>query len=379
MYLAMRKKIYILLSMVASILTSCGSNEDEPEKIVVMLDLKGSQSPIGKEAMNGFLLGWQQMDAEFSSKFYVSIIDTRTDMGVTENAAKETAPVVAVGAGFTDNNSILVAGEYFEEQKVPFISLGATDPTLPARFGNYIFLVPFGDNTQAAAAAEFAVKKFGKSAAVIWDSTSEYTRSLPKYFSTRFEQLGGKILYDTSYPGGCKINQIADNLSMLDPKPDFIYLAALPECIDSIISSLRDHGPELPVIGGDGLDVPAMTQDESISNIWFTAHEWEESERSKKFHNEYKLAFNSLPSSSFAALGYDTARMLGEVLQRSHAENVIDVLEDTVNFEGVTGTISFSKDTHVPKKTVWIIQIDQGKKSLAASFIPKKIPPPDER
>ena len=375
MNVAMRTKIIIILSLLATVLTSCGNDEDDPENVVIMLDLHGSQSTLGKEAMNGFLLGWQQQDTEISSKIYLSLIDTRTDMGITEDSAITTAPHVAIGAGFTNNTSIYVAGEYFKENKTPFLSIGATDPSLPNRFGNYIFLVPFGDNTQAAAAAEFAIKKFGKKAAVIWDSTSEYTRSLPKYFSTRFKQLDGEILYDSSFPGGCSINQIADSLSHLDPKPDFVFLAALPECVESIILSLRELGNDLPVIGGDSLDTPAMTKDDSISNVWFTAHSWEGSERAKEFQKEYQQAFHSLPGSSFAALGYDTAMILGEALHHSNSDNVISFLEQMDSFEGVTGTISYTKETHVPKKTVWIIQIEEGKKSLAAEFIPEAIPP----
>lgn len=366
----------IVLLLMLALLSACSSNDNEPEKVVVMLDLHGSQSPIGKEAMNGFLLGWRELDAELTSRIYISIIDTRTDMGVTENAAQATAQQVVIGAGFTDNNSILVAGEYFEENGVPFLSIGATDPSLPERFGNTIFLVPFGDNTQAAAAAEFAVKKFGNTAAVIWDSTSEYTRNLPNYFSTRFKQLDGEILYDTSYPGGCKINQIADSLSNLDPKPDFIFLSALPECAGSIIASLREQGVDLPVIGGDGLDTPEMTKDDAISNVWFTTHDWEGSKNSQIFLTEYHHTFNSLPNSSFAALGYDTAKLLGQVLERARSGNMIEELEKTTGFEGVTGTITYSKETHIPRKSVWIISIDQGKKSLAAEIVPEQIPPP---
>lgn len=344
-----------------------------------MLDLHGSQGSIGQEAMNGFLLGWQQGNEEINSKIYVSTIDTKTDIGITERAANLTAPQVSIGTGFTDNNSILTAGEAFKEAHVPFLSLGATDPSLPKYFDNYIFLVPFGDNTQAAAAAEYTVENFGKNAAVIWDSTSEYTRSLPKYFNIRFEEMGGKILYDTSYPGGCITNQIANNLSQLNPKPDFIYLAALPECVESIVQSIRDHNIEIPIIGGDGLDTPNLTQNETISNVWYTTHSWDQSDRSKAFLKEYQETYYSSPISSFAALGYDTAKLITQVIDQAQSNNpkeIMEVLQSTQGFEGVTGTISYSKESHVPKKSVWIIKIENGKKTLADHLIPNKIPTP---
>lgn len=370
---------YFLTLLILSLCTSCSTEEDKSAKVVVMLDLQGSQSSIGQEAMNGFLLGWQQGNEEINSRIYISVIDTRTDMGVTEKAAHNTAPLVAVGAGFTDNNSILAAGSAFEDAQVPFLSLGATDPSLPERFDNYIFLIPFGDNTQAAAAAEYSVESFGKTAAVIWDSSSEYTRNLPQYFKVRFEELGGTILYDTSFPGGCSTNQIANNLSQLDPKPDFIYLAALPECVESIVQSMREYKIEIPIIGGDGLDTPNLTQDETITNVWYTTHSWDQSDRSKIFLKQYQDTYYTPPVSSFAALGYDTAKLISQVLDQAQSddpEDIIETLQATQGFEGVTGTISYSKDSHVPKKSVWIIKIEDGKKTLADHFIPKKIPDP---
>lgn len=374
----MKTTHYLLVFLLSLVLTSCSTEEDESAKIVVMLDLHGSQSSIGQEAMNGFLLGWQQGNEEMNSKMFVSVVDTRTDMGVTEKVANLTAPQVVIGTGFTDNNSVLAAGSAFEDAKVPFLSLGATDPSLPERFDNYIFLVPFGDNTQAAAAAEFAIENFGKNAAVIWDSSSEYSRNLPQYFVSRFKELKGNVLYDTSFPGGCATNQIANNLSQLNPKPDFIYLAALPECVESIIQSIRDYKIDLPIIGGDGLDTPNLTQNDNVTNVWYTTHSWDGSERSQLFIKEYKETYYSAPVSSFAALGYDTAKLITQVLKHSQSfdpEDIIDVIQATQGFEGVTGTISYSKDSRVPKKSVWIIKIENGNKSLADHLAPQEIPP----
>ena len=122
------------------------------------------QASIGRPAMNGFVLGLQQ-GSDHGALPFSALLDTRSDPEVTASAAREVVPTVSIAAGFTDNDSVLVAGPFFQRGRVPLLSIGATDPALPLVVGNRIFLTPFGDNTQAAAAAEFARPAFGSSVA----------------------------------------------------------------------------------------------------------------------------------------------------------------------------------------------------------------------
>ena len=56
--------------------------------------------------------------------------------------------------------------------------------------------------------------------------------------------------------------------------------------------------------------------------------------------------------------------------------DIFRTLEHTEGFQGVTGTISFSPASHVPLKTVWVIAVQNGEKSLATAFVPASVPPP---
>jgi len=46
------------------------------------------------------------------------------------------------------------------------------------------------------------------------------------------------------------------------------------------------------------------------------------------------------------------------------------------NFEGITGTISFSPSSRIPKKSVSIIKIDKGSRSLVKQILPAQVPAP---
>jgi branched-chain amino acid transport system substrate-binding protein len=386
--------LFVTLLVTAFIFSGCNESnskrassggETTPIHLAVMLDLDGGQSTLGQEAMNGFVLALQDGSTDETTRVYTSLIDTKTDHKITVEAAKAVIPHVVVAAGFTNNDSVLEVGSFFQDSEVPFLSIGATDPSLPIVIGNYIFLTPFGDNAQAAAAAEFAYKKFGRRVAIVWDSTSEYTKMLPKYFRTRFEQLGGDVVLDTSFDGGCDISSIGREIKNLGDQPIFIYLAGLPDCIGEVIASLRSAGVDLPIVGGDGFDTPNLMKGgkKATTDVWYTTHAWLSSEtgtpKAKAFRAAYERAYGVGPKDAFSALGFDAANLLLDVFRRVQSIDPVSMesaLEQTKDFEGVTGTISYTEDNHVPTKTVWIIQVEDGKESLATSMIPKNVPMP---
>ena len=358
--------------------------KSHPAPIAVLLDLSGGEETLGQPAMNGFLLALQEAPFDQQSLVFTTLHDTLTDPKVTLLAAHTVASSVAIAAGFTDNDSVLLAGPVFQKAHVPFLSIGATDPTLPHVIGDNVFLTPFGDNAQAAAAAEFAYGKFGTTVAVLWDTSSEYTRSLASYFRTRFLGLGGTLPVDLAYNGGCNLSAFAEQVT--NAHPAFIYLAALPNCVGELVASLRSQGIDLPLIGGDGLDTPNLWLGSGgkTDNVFYTTHAWLSpdtgTQEAKQFIEAYTQAYGAAPEDAFAALGYDAANLILDVLQRAKQERstprLLAAFEDTQEFHGVTGTIGFSKDNHVPKKTVWIIAVSDGQKELADAFIPQVVPDP---
>jgi branched-chain amino acid transport system substrate-binding protein len=359
-----------------------GHRPSRTARIAALLDLEGAQASLGRPAMNGFVLGLQQ-GSDHGALSFSALLDTRSDPQIAASAARDVVSSVSIAAGFTDTDSVLVAGPFFQRARVPFLSIGATDPSLPEVVGDRIFLTPFGDNTQAAAAAEFGEREFGGPVAILWDSTSRYTRILPSYFRTRFEELGGDVPLDASYAGGCDVTALGEQVEGLPQRPHFVYLAGLPDCIGDVVASLRAAGVTEPIVGGDGLDTPELlVGDEGpTDDVWFTTHAWLSEETgtpaAREFMAAYRDAYGATPEDAFAALGYDAARLILDVLGRARNQaRIFNALENTDGFQGVTGTISFSTASHVPSKTVWVIAVQDGEKSLASDFVPDSVPPP---
>ena len=78
----------------------------------------------------------------------------------------------------------------------------------------------------------------------------------------------------------------------------------------------------------------------------------------------YTEKYGKAPENGFAALGYDAAHIIAAAIEACGddvtPENIRAAIEGTTDFEGVTGTISFTADEHVPDKTVVICQAEDG-------------------
>ncbi len=300
--------------------------------------------------------------------------------------ARETAslfkrePALAGLIGFSDTDMVLAAAPIAARHKRVFLTSGATSPQLPRQVPRHLFLACFGDNVQAAAGAEFAVKSLkARTAVVLYKQASSYAKLLHGYFQTRFKQLGGKVLAVRGYT----LADIKTKAKGL-PIADLVYFAAQPDDVLAGVAALRAAGVTAPILGGDGLDIgTAWQQAGPAGNIYFTTHAYLGADnpdpRVQAFRKLFTKAYPGQQPDAFAALGYDTARLLMAAITSAGSTRPLAVrraLAATHDFAGVTGTISYRHGSRIPAKSVSIIAVNKGRQTLAASVLPEKIPAP---
>src|SRR3954452_18691441 len=353
--------------------------------------LTGDESALDLPAANGAKLAVKEINAAGGingSQIDFIVHDSQYKMDVTAQTAKQFVEQdkVPLMIGYTDTDSVLASGPTFQSAKIPFITVGATSPKIPSQVGDMMFLACFGDNVQAAAGAEFAASKFGKNAYFLWDKGVEYTTLLGQYFKSRFTELGGTILIEDSYDDKATdfSAQIA-KIKALSTKPDFYYVAAMPYNVGPLVKQFRDAGIDGPIVGGDGYDTPDLltVAGAAANNVYFSTHALMDAtggtDGIKKFIASYKTEYGHDPENAFAALGYDTVFLLADAIKRAGGTDsaaVKQALEQTTNFAGITGAMTFSADAHVPQKGVTIIDVVGGKFTLGAEVVPEKVPAP---
>jgi branched-chain amino acid transport system substrate-binding protein len=353
--------------------------------------LTGDESALDLPAANGAKLAVKEINANggvLGKQINLIVHDSQYKMDVTAQTAKEFVEQdkVPLMIGYTDTDSVLASGPTFQAAKIPFITVGATSPKIPSQVGDMMFLACFGDNVQAAVGAEYSYDKFGHNAYFLWDKGVEYTTLLGAYFKSRFTELGGTIALEESYDDKATdfSPQIA-KIKALSTKPDFYYIAAMPYNIGPIVKQFRAAGITGPIVGGDGYDTPDLltVAGSAADNVFFTTHALMDAtggtDGIKKFMVAYKTEYTHDPENAFAALGYDTVYLLADAIKRANGTDSAAVkaaLEGTKDFKGITGSVTFGANVHVPQKGVTMIAVTGGKFTLGAEVVPQKVPAP---
>ncbi len=381
----------VLLATTSTISVAQSPAAGEPWRIGGGFGITGEMSSLDQPAEQGALLAVKEINAAggvLGAPLELVIHDSQTDMVVAAQTARQFVEEDHVKAfvGYSDSDSVIATAPTFQAAGIPYITVGATSPKLPSQLGDQVFLAAFGDNVQAAAGAEYALEQFGGNAYLLWDKGQEYTTLLGQYFKDAFGAAGGTIVLEDSYEDDATdfSAQIA-KVAALAEQPDFYYIAAMPHNIGTAVKQFRDAGLTGPIVGGDGYDTPDLltVAGAAANDVYFTTHALMDAqggtEGIKAFMAAYEAEYGHAPENAFAALGYDSIKLLADAITRAGGMDgaaLKSAIETTSGFPGVTGAITFTPEEHVPQKGVTIIAVKDGAFTLGAEVVPDAVPAP---
>lgn len=387
-----RYGVLLLLVALLSIAFTGYAQEGEPIKIAAGYGITGGMSSLDEPGSNGAMLAAEEINAAggvLGRPLELIVRDSQTEPDTTAQIARQfiEEDQVVAGMGFNDSDSALAFAPIFQEAGIPFITAGATSPRLPDQIGDFMFLAPFGDNTQAAVAAEYSFENFGDTAYLLINEGSEFTRLLAGFFKARFEELGGTIVLQDSYElDATDFSAQITRVRALAEQPAFYFVSALPQDIGPVARQMRDAGLTNPIVSGDGADTPLLLEvgGDAANDVYFTTHALMNAElgteRVQAFIAAYNEAYGRDPENAFAALGYDAVYLLADAIERAgstDAEAIQQALMETEGFAGVTGTVSYAEGSRVPQKAVTMIHVMDEQFTLAGEFVPESVPSPD--
>ena len=343
-------------------------------KIGAIYNVTGGQASLDQPSLNGFLLAAEEINAAGGIKGVsaeVIAIDGKTEQDAVSNAVSKMIDVdkVLVVAGLSDSNYALVAGMIAQEAGIPFVTSGATLPTLPDLVGDLSFLAPFGDNVQAYACADYLFKDLGlTSCYLLTDMSMEFTTTLASFFKERFEALGGTFVLEDIY-----MNKDPDFSAQIDrfiangSQAQAIFVSGVPDDAGVIVKQFRDKGVTQPIISGDGFDTPLLMEvaGAAAEGVLVATHTSlkNTSEKVQGFVKAYTAKYGVAPENAFAALGYDTMYLLADAIGRAASLSGADIaaaIGATAGLKGVTGTVTYKDGSHVPMKSVTINTVKDG-------------------
>lgn len=357
----------------------------EPIRIGGMYNVTGGMSSIDDPGLNGMQLMATQINEAggvLGRPIEIIAIDGKSDQTTVTNAMSEMIDVhnvVAIG-GLNDSTFALAAGPIAQNAGIPFLTAGATLPTLPEQVGDYFFMVPFGDDAQAYAIADYAIDELGATTAwMLVDQAYDFTTALARFFKERWEERGGEVLLEDIYQSGDTdfSAQIA-RLRELDPQPDVLFVSAIPNEAGITTRQIREAGLEQPILSGDGFDTPLIGEvaGDLADDVYYSTHASLDNPDPKvqDFVTAYNEEYGRPPENAFAALGYDMMGLLASAMERAGSTDpaaIRDALAATEGYDAVTGTITYPEGQRKPVKAVTIIQVQDGVYSFAAEATPE--------
>lgn len=333
-------------------------------------DLTGRTSNFGVSTKNGVLMAADEINKAGGINGRQITILSEDDEGRPEKAATVVTKlidqdrVIALLGEVASGNS-LAAAPKAQAAHVPMISPSSTNPAV-TQVGDYIFRVCFIDPFQGEVMAKFAANTLkAKSAAIMLDFNSPYSRGLTEFFEKSFTQLGGRVLSKQSYTQGDR-DYKGQLTSIRSLNPDVIYVPGYYGEVGVIAKQAKQLGIKAPLLGGDGWDAPQLWElgGDALNGSFISNHYSVEdpSPAIQKFVTDFKGRYNVVPD-ALAALGYDAMRVLADALKRSGTSQgpaLRDAITATKEFPGVTGVITINAERNAVKPAV-VLKLQDGK------------------
>lgn len=375
------KKLGLSLAT-AFVLVGCGAgSSSNTVKIGGNFELTGDVASYGTPMSNAVQLAVEQKGKLLEKTLEYVAYDNKGDKNEVASVAKKLASDKVVGiVGPATTGDAQVSIPISQQAQIPTIFPATTgdgittNPNSNAAW-EFIYRVCFSDNYQGVAGAGFVAKQFPNAKVVILqDTANDYSKGLTDAFvETYTNKYKGQVVAVESYAS--KDTDFQAVLTSIKAKEfDVLFVPGYYQEVGLIIKQAREMGLNQPIVGGDGLaseTLKDLAGAANLTNIFYTSHFSAKSSDAdvQAFVKAYEEKYGK-QADTFAALAYDAANLLLNAIEKAGSTNPTDitkVINETKDFDGVTGSFSMGAD-HTPVKSVVVIEFQNGEEVSATEF-----------
>lgn len=399
----MKKKIRILSLALAAVMTvslfvGCNGNNggadgSETIKVGLLAPATGEVAEYGiavsngaklyiselneKGGINGKKIELVSYDEEGNEAKALTGYSSLVDQGVTAIIGDvTTAPTAAVVVESQQDNMPMITASATAEKITCKLDDSGNVVSVYKNMFRSCFIDPFQGEKMASFASE---KLNAKTAAVLYNSGSDYSVGLYKAFVAKAKELGLEVVAEESY-GKDAVDFQAQLTNIASKKPDVLFVPDYHKVLANVAPQAKSAGVTATLLGGDGwATVMDVIQDSSVlEGAYFCSgySTQDTSEAVQTFLKNYKAKYNIEPN-MFAAQAYDAAAILCAALSKAeeakltagsdeYKQAVIDAMRAT-DMDCVTGHITFD-DYNNPQKTAVIINIADGEAKFWGNY-----------
>jgi len=377
-----RYLIFVLSSILvgAFLASACGQAAQPAIVIGVNAPLTGDIPKVGEGTKFAAEMWLEDINAagglEVGGKKYPVQLAIEDNESKAESATKAntkliTQDEVLVIVGPQSSKQAVPAGGVANDNETPMVSPWSTNPNTTLD-RPWVFRTPFLDPFQGPVIANFVSDEFGfTKAAVLYDVASDYPKGLAEFFKGAWEELHGPGSVVAFESFTTKDTDFSAQLTKIkESGAEFIFTPQYYNEVALIVQQAHELGWDAPIVGSDSWGSAELMNlcGDNCKGLFFSTHYAAAGATgaTKEFIDRYNEEHGYVPD-DVGALTWDTMLIIQKAIQdcgeitgdiKTDRACVRDALAQIKDFEGITGTMTFT-DQGDPIKCAVIVKISE--------------------
>jgi branched-chain amino acid transport system substrate-binding protein len=377
------KRASLVLAFLFPTLVAIGPAQAKEIRIGLITPLSGDVKTFGESVRNSFLIAVEEANARggvVGMKITYVVQDDKNDPTEAANVANllvNQQRVKAIVGSVTSKTTIPVS-DIIQSARIPTISPTATNPKVTVADGkrkDYMFRACFIDPFQGTVMAKFSRETLkGKSAAVLYDASNDYSKGIAEIFRDTFRKQGGKVAAFESY-GKDDVDFSALLTKVKASGADVLFLPDYYNKVGLIAKQVREKGLNVRLVGPDGWDSPDLVRiaGSAIEGGYFSNHYSPDDRRPEvvAWVKKYKERHGQVPD-ALGTLAYDATNLLLEAIRKAGSDDpkkIRDALASIKDFKAVSGKSTMGRDGDMIKSAA-ILKIEGGRQKFVKMVNP---------
>lgn len=295
--------------------------------------------------------------------------ESKAESATKANTKLITQDEVLVIVGPQSSKQAVPAGGVANDNETPMISPWSTNPNTTLD-RPWVFRTPFLDPFQGPVVAGFVTDEMGYTkAAVLYDVASDYPKGLAEFFKGAWEDLhgpGSVVAYESFTTKDTDFS--AQLTKIKESGAEFIFTPQYYNEVALIVQQAHELGWDAPIVGSDSWGSAELMNlcGDDCKGLYFSTHYAAAGAKgaTKEFIDRYNAEHGYVPD-DVGALTWDTMLIVQKAIQdcgnitgdiKQDRKCVRDAMANIKNFEGITGTMTFTEEGD-PIKCAVIVKI----------------------
>lgn len=347
----MLKLLFIPLALTLALLlpNPLQAENSKPLKLGVMAPLSGDFAGYGEQVKNGIEIALHDLNEEGINTEIIYEDACLPKQAITA-AKKLIAQDIKALIGSYCVVGLVSSAQLFSKAKIPAFHTSVVPDSLMDK-GKFILSLNIAIRKEASELAEIAFNEFKARTASIVYLPGAWGIDYEKYFTEKFESLGGKVLTsDMTQPFQNDFKPEIMRIRKADP--DMVFPVLISQGLGTFIKQLRMLGVKSRIVSTDETEEQSVLDIAAVQaeGLFFLIPEKGDSPVKTAFEERYLKSFKRVPS-LISKIAYDSTIVAGKAFKACAADTdcAIEKIYSIRNHNGASGKFSIKDNSGAQK------------------------------